>query len=536
MTEVGPVGAPTRFEWGVTHSVEGEALACALNAGDGSEPHQIPDCLTTTSLAHTYQAGGSVTARLTVTDSRGRLATRDLTFVVGHAPPVANLDEIVVGVGDLPLSFPAAELLANDEGDELTITSVGGNADVTWDAAAGVITFDPRHAFDRLGEGESGRDFFTYTLTDVRGATASTSVTLTVQGADRVLALTIDGGDIVALPGEALTLGVTVDASGATSRGVEWHSDASNVATISAGGLLMTGGLGGATITATSLHDRSVSDSVALTVTRGLELTIDTTPASDLTFQLVLYGEGTVRIAWGDGVVESVTDPHAPSHVYTSDGVYTIRVVGALTGDARLGDVHTLFPSAVMLTSLNAWGDLGLTSLSGAFFGAENLMSVPTDLPVSVTDTSFMFRRASSFDGDIGRWDTKNVTDMRSMFVGAGSFDTDIGDWDTSNVEDMSAMFQSATRFNGDIGRWNTGGVRTMHQMFSTAETFNRDIGGWDTSNVENMGSMFFRAYSFNQDVSRWCVEQFGSEPTNFSGAATSWTLPQPNWGAACGP
>ena len=57
---------------------------------------------------------------------------------------------------------------------------------------------------------------------------------------------------------------------------------------------------------------------------------------------------------------------------------------------------------------------------------------------LDVTDMSFMFELATSFNQPIGGWNTRNVKDMSYMFRGATSFNQDIGGWDTSNVEDMS--------------------------------------------------------------------------------------------------
>ena len=51
------------------------------------------------------------------------------------------------------------------------------------------------------------------------------------------------------------------------------------------------------------------------------------------------------------------------------------------------------------------------------------------------------------------------------------------------------------------------------------------------TSDVTDMGYMFRETSSFNQDLSGWCVDNFSSEPANFSSGANSWIEPQPSWG-----
>ena len=81
--------------------------------------------------------------------------------------------------------------------------------------------------------------------------------------------------------------------------------------------------------------------------------------------------------------------------------------------------------------------------------------------------------------------DTSNVTDMSWMFHGASSFNQPIGDWDTSNVTDMYCMFLDASSFNQPIGDWDTSNVTEMNCMFSGAKSFNQPIDKWDVKNTE---------------------------------------------------
>jgi surface protein len=208
-----------------------------------------------------------------------------------------------------------------------------------------------------------------------------------------------------------------------------------------------------------------------------------------------------------DSVDEYTAETGDVTCTYPSAGTYTVRIKdnsGAGTGFPRIyfngtGDKDKLL-------TIEQWGTGIWSSMGRAFKGCSNLSGNPSDNPnlTNVTDLSFMFHTASSFNGNISGWDTSNITNMRSMFNSAGAFNQDIGAWDTGNVDDMAYMFYIASDFNQGIGGWDTSSVANMMYMFYSADYFNQNIGSWDTGNVTDMRGMFLGADFFNQDIGAW--------------------------------
>ena len=315
--------------------------------------------------------------------------------------------------------------------------------------------------------------------------------------------------------------------------------------------------------------------------------TWDTSLGDGTTVTLALAGTVDATIDWGDDTITDVNTPGPHTHDYGTHGIYTVAVTGSVTAYNSL-DNGGADSEQDKLVSVDNWGQVGLASMYWAFYRCSNLVSVPgiSDGIEAVTDMSYMFDYADSFNQDIGGWDTSNVTNMSRMFARTSSFNQDIGGWDTSSVTNMSRMFFDARSFNQDIGGWDTssvtdmggmffytnsfnqdiggwdtssvtnmswmffyaesfnqdiGGwdtssVTNMYGMFGSASAFNQDIGGWDTSNATDMSSMFKDALAFNQDLSGWCVWLIDSEPDYFDYNTTSWTEPswRPNWGDPC--
>lgn len=168
-------------------------------------------------------------------------------------------------------------------------------------------------------------------------------------------------------------------------------------------------------------------------------------------------------------------------------------------------------------------------SLAGAFAYMTALEYVNLNDTSEITDMSFMFMCAGTFNQPVGNWNVSNVTDMSGMFLNAQSFNQPVGDWNVSKVKNMKAMFADATAFNQSLGNWDVSKVTDMSNMFAGALSFNQPIDNWDVSNVTDMSNMFARALSFNQPMDNWDVSDVTNMERMFY-AAANFNQPVGNW------
>jgi len=234
-----------------------------------------------------------------------------------------------------------------------------------------------------------------------------------------------------------------------------------------------------------------------------LVLVFDTS-LGDTTIELPLNGTVNAEVDWGDGTSDTYTTAGTQTHTYSSGGEYVVKVYGLVTSFGS-GDLALSRPE---LTKCLSFGDLGITSLSGAFRDCANFIEAPSKLPAGVIY-------------------------LNQTFLNATSFNHYIGDWDTSNVTEMFKTFQNAVLFNQYIGDWDTSSVVITFDMFNGASAFNQNIGSWDTSNITGpfISQMFFNASAFNQDLTGWCVGNVNSEPANFSTFSALTAGNKPVWG-----
>ena len=252
------------------------------------------------------------------------------------------------------------------------------------------------------------------------------------------------------------------------------------------------------------------------------------TTTANQSILLPFRGATNVVIDFNDGTTPVTrTIGNDMTYTYASPGTYQIKITGSMTGyGSGSSQFNTYTVPNRLLKSVIQWGDTGVTSLSGAFFEADNLTYVPADLPSTVTDLSFLFRdKSANWSGsmaNISTWNTSNVTNFQSTFHGAVGFGNslDITGWDTSSATNMREMFHGATSFNQNISTWNVGLVQNMLSMFERASLFNQPIGSWNVSSATNMSLMFRLAVVFNQPLNTWDVSQVTNFSSMFYGAS----------------
>lgn len=149
------------------------------------------------------------------------------------------------------------------------------------------------------------------------------------------------------------------------------------------------------------------------------------------------------------------------------------------------------------------WDVSEVTDMSYLFFHAPSFNKPLRAWNVSkVTNMSYMFFH-STFNQPIGNWNVSNVTNMAKMFC-FSDFNQPINSWNVSNVRNMYNMFEHTRYFNQALDRWDVSNVQYMERMFCNAVCFNQPIGNWNVAKVFNMSFMFFNAIEFNQSLNTW--------------------------------
>lgn len=168
-----PRGTPVNIDV-LANDVDPEGQT--LSIGTVSTPANGTATIVSGQVRYTPNAGfaGTDTFTYTAVDPDGNSASATVTVTVTNAAPIAVNDSASTSTAT-PVTI---NVLANDsdpEGDELTLVSTSTPGNGTAVVSGNQVVYTPNAGF-------SGNDSFTYTIRDSFGATASATVTVSVQG------------------------------------------------------------------------------------------------------------------------------------------------------------------------------------------------------------------------------------------------------------------------------------------------------------------------------------------------------------------
>jgi surface protein len=232
-------------------------------------------------------------------------------------------------------------------------------------------------------------------------------------------------------------------------------------------------------------------------------------------------------IDFGDGTVSTNMTGQA-IHTYSTAGTYTITMTGVYK---RINFSLTGSEITYKLKTIEQWGTNPWETMENAFRGCENLILNATDTPnlSQVTNMSYMFAGAVSFNQDINNWDVSNVENMEGLFTGTLAFNQPLNDWDVSGVTNMTGLFNYAASFNQPLDNWDLSNVESIKEMFMGASAYNQPLENWDISNITDITGIFWGATAFNQPLNNWDVSGL-TDMSNMFLEATSFNQPLDSW------
>ena len=218
----------------------------------------------------------------------------------------------------------------------------------------------------------------------------------------------------------------------------------------------------------------------------------------------------------------TITATDLPNVSAVTDFFFAFHTCTSLSGsfDCSSWDLSSVNNIGYMFYRCQQLTDINLSSLNpavsvysdGVVADCSNLINITFPVAFKPTSVRYLaqFTPNLSTITNVEAWNTSAMTLCTFMFNGS-SFNQNIGSWDTSNVTDTQYMFRSATSFNQNIGSWNTSAVTNMRGMFQEATSFagtgsSGGVSSWDTTNVSDMSLMFYDATSFNADISSWNI------------------------------
>lgn len=270
--------------------------------------------------------------------------------------------------------------------------------------------------------------------------------------------------------------------------------------------LLITGTLKAADVVLGKLSDLTWTgegvDRIASFATEpefaGFIMQVDTeqpgSPNNSMIIQLWSPSTYNFEIDWGEGIIEtnSFTDVSAITNIYSTPGVYDIKITGTFprmyfyTED----DVEKI-------TDIKQWGNIewGADGFYRTFCGGTNLNVTASDVP-NITDgdtTRACFFSCSSLTGTEANWDWVFDGQFRyviEMFYNCYNFNGDVSGMDVSRVLRFDSMFENCYAFDQPIGQWTVTNATHFNGFLAGATLSVGNYSGvwtnWATQNLKS--------------------------------------------------
>jgi len=180
-------------------------------------------------------------------------------------------------------------------------------------------------------------------------------------------------------------------------------------------------------LTAEAVNGAGNSNSVDVNISVIQELkpfiTIWKTTNTEKTIRIGTYpssGSYDYNISWGDGE-SNISISSDINHTYSKAQNYTVEINGTFP-HLFMGDDNdsntTYYKNYTALIEIKKWGTQKWKSMKNSFYKCSHLNTISdSEAPdlSNVTDLSYMFEGAKSFDSNLGNWNIKNIKRMNSM-------------------------------------------------------------------------------------------------------------------------
>jgi len=193
-------------------------------------------------------------------------------------------------------------------------------------------------------------------------------------------------------------------------------------------------------------------------------IVVDTTKAGSASNTFVLpiikAATETVKIYWGDGT-NSIGVNGDNTHVYTSSGVYTIKIESRLFGGIYFNNVG----DKAKITKIANYGQ-GVSRLNiGSFYGCSSLLSIDIGNIVSNgADASNQYRGCTALT-TVPLFDLSSVTNASAMFAYCAALTT-VPLLNLSKVTNAFAMFFQCSKLT-TVPLFNLSNCTSTQSMFA---------------------------------------------------------------------